>query len=258
MTPPLPQIVLPALAQRNERGRWDDEATACYARRAASTWIELFIHSGSTARGDLFDLTERTAILDVWLEVAPATRLVACCWCDEDIVAARSRNVRPMAVMRGPGNTSDAVAFLDGLPTGTYVYSHPAFGGPVLNRMLAAAARDAGLVPAGAKLAKVSLDEISAIRRELGPEPALWDGSSRDIAASARAGATGVVATPLSYLPSPFPPRSSDAVQSAVNQVQSQLDRLPSRSHRSRSLIAAAYRAGARRILHDLDAPVIP
>lgn len=88
------------------------------------------------------------------------------------------------------------------------------------------------MLPKGAKIAKISVDEITAIRGVVGADFSLWDGSSRRIEASLDAGASGVVATPLSALPAPFPKRSVVTLQLAIDKTQAKLDRQPSRAAR--------------------------
>ena len=88
------QIVVPALALRTpDGGRLDPEANARYAQRAARTWADAFILSGSTTRGDQLTVDERTDLLDLWSSILPASRLIACCWRDEDIHEAARRAI---------------------------------------------------------------------------------------------------------------------------------------------------------------------
>ena len=68
----------------------------------------------------------------------------------------------------------------------------------------------------------------------------LWDASSRHLCASLDAGASGVVASPLSHFPIPFPDRTLSALQPAIDAVQSQMDQLPTRDARSQLLHALA------------------
>lgn len=75
-----------------------------------------------------------------------------------------------------------------------------------------------------------------AIRRAAGPRWTLWDASSRHIDASFAAGASGVVASPLSHFPSPFPDRTLSALQPMIDAVQTQMDHLPTRDARSQLL----------------------
>ncbi|MGH2941286.1 MAG: hypothetical protein ACRDLN_00715 [Solirubrobacteraceae bacterium] len=101
------QIVVPALALRTADGAAIDvEATACYAQRAARTWIDAFIVSGSTTHGDRLTLDERTQLLDLWLRFAGPARLVACCWCQDDLHEVTRRAITPMVVMRSRAVTS--------------------------------------------------------------------------------------------------------------------------------------------------------
>lgn len=231
------QIVVPALALRApDSARLDREATARYAQRAVRTWADAFILSGSTTRGDQLTIEERAELLDLWSGLIPASRLVACCWCEEDVQEATRHAIIPMVVMHSPCDDDQALLLLASLPPDAYVYSHPKYGSTVLNASLTAAARRRGILPAGAKLSKIATDDITAIRQAAGPQWTLWDASARHIHASLAAGASGVVATPLSHVPTPFPNRSLPVLQAAIDTTQKQLDRLPSRTTRSRLL----------------------
>jgi dihydrodipicolinate synthase/N-acetylneuraminate lyase len=231
------QIVVPTLALRTSGGvTLDTKATARYARRAARTWTDAFILSGSTTRGDLLTLDERTELLDLWLCFAPLARLVACCWCEDDVHEATRRAITPMVVMRSPRDDEQALSLLATLPHGAYVYSHPKYDSRVLDVGLIVAAREQGVLPAGAKLSKVTTADITAMRCAAGPRWTLWDASSRHIHASFAAGASGVVASPLSHFPSPFPDRSVSALQPMIDAVQAQMDQRPNRVARSQLL----------------------
>lgn len=230
------EIVVPALALRDDSGRLDEAATAAYAARGAATWIDQFLLSGTTTRGDSMTLDERAAVLDIWVDVAPPARLLAGCWSASDIDQAQQRGVAPIVVMRDLANRSAALAFLRSLPAGAYVYSHPAHSAATLDPGLCVEAREERWLPAGAKLAKIQPDEITSIRAAAAGGFHLWDASSRNIRRSVAAGATGVVATPLSPVPRQFPPRDLTSLQTAINSVQLELDRLRTRDQRSRFL----------------------
>lgn len=240
------QIVVPALALRTPDGtNLNPDATARYAQRAARTWADAFILSGSTTRGDQLTVDERTELLDLWTRAVPAARLVACCWCDDDVTEATRRAITPMVVMHSPRDHEQALALLACLPPGAYVYSHPKYDSTLLDASLTAAARQHGILPAGAKLSKVTADDITTIRRAAGPRWTLWDASARHINASLAAGASGVVATALSHLPVPFPDRSLSALQPAIDALQQQLDR-PSIARRARPAATQARKAEQR------------
>lgn len=228
------EIVVPALSLRTPTGNLDEKATAQYARRAASTWVDRFILSGTTTQGESLSEAERTAILDLWRDVAAPTRLLACCWSMNDVENAQSRAIAPIMVMRDLPDHAAAARFLRSLPAGgAYAYSHPAHSPVVLDAQLCADAREEGWLPAGAKVSKVTQDDIRSMRTETGSDFALWDASSRSIEASVAAGASGVVATPLSPFAAPFPPRDLDTVQAELDRVQAELDRIRSREARS-------------------------
>jgi hypothetical protein len=234
-------IVVPALNLRGATGSLDETETAEYARRAASTWIDRFILSGTTTQGEAFSEAERAVVLDLWCDVAPPGRLLACCWSARDVENAQRRGIAPIVVMRDLQDHASAVRFLQALAAEAYVYSHPTHSRTVLDAQLCANARDAGFLPAGAKVAKVTRDCIRRMRAEVGTSFALWDASSRNVRASVNAGASGVVATPLSLFASPFPPRHLPAVQATVDKVQEDLDRMP-REARNAYLTRCAQR----------------
>jgi len=237
------EIVVPALTLRDGSGRLDEVATAAYAARAADTWIDRFILSGTTTQGQSMTLDERAAVLDLWLDVAPSARLLAGCWTDADIDQAQQRGVAPIVVMRDLADRAAARAFLRSLPAGAYVYSHPTHSPMTLDAELCAAAGEAGCLPAGAKLAKVRPGDIQAVRRTTGQRFTLWDASCRNIARSVAVGASGVVATPLSPFVLPNRPYELGALQCQLNVVQNELDRLGSPTARRDYLHARAARS---------------
>ncbi|NQE87566.1 hypothetical protein [Nocardia terpenica] len=236
-------VVVPALTLRKTDGTVDFDATRRYAVRAANTWVDLFILSGSTTQGHLLESHQRAAILELWLEVADPSRLLACCWESRDFAHAVDRSLTPMAVLRRNGRR-EALAFLRDLPEGSTIYSHPMFGGTVFDHALARDARDHDALPAGGKLAKVTGVDVASIRAVTGDAFRLWDGSSRRITASLAAGAAGVVATPLSPFPPAFPTKDAVSVQAAVDPVQEALDALSSRRARTDELLRRASTHG--------------
>ena len=244
-------VVVPVLTLTAPDGGTDLAATAGYARRASRTWIDLFLVNGSTTRGDRLTGAARAAVLDLWLTITGPSRLVACCWDPEDMAAATARGVVPMLVLQNLTDYGEAIEALGRLPAGALIYSHPMFTPTVFDAELARRARCRGVLPAGGKIAKVTPDGLRALRHAAG-DAALWDGSSRHIAASLDAGASGVVATPLATFPEPFPARSVAAVQAAVDQIQSTLDTLGSRAHRTDLLLARGRAASSP------DPPVRP
>jgi len=215
--------------------------TRAYAERAAGTWADRFILSGSTVLGDLLAPTERALILDVWSEVLERSRLVACCWCREDIGQAGQRKILPLVVMQHLHDRAQACSFFAGLPEEAFVYSNPKFTATPLDPALAIDAEQRGLLPAGAKISKLAVGDIGRIRSSIGNGFTLWDGSSRHIEASIAAGASGVVATPLAVLPEPFPSRSTEKVQAAVKRLYTQVDRAASREDRM-NLLTSLFR----------------
>jgi dihydrodipicolinate synthase/N-acetylneuraminate lyase len=235
-----PHIVVPALTIRTPEGSLDTQGTAQYARRAASTWVDRFILSGTTARGYSMTEQERLRVLRVWLDHTDPARVLACCWSRADVDNAATQGVTPIVVIPHLHNDYAALRFLASLPAGSFIYSHPGNSPTVFDAQLCSKARSSDCLPVGAKLSKMSHREIAAVRAQAGPSFILWDGSSQDIAGSIAAGATGVVTTPLSPITQPFPPRNLAQLQAALNEVQTHLDRLPSRDARSDHLSALA------------------
>lgn len=233
---PFPYVVVPALSPLGQ-----GMLVPGYARRAAATWVDAFLLSGSTTRGDLLSVAQRADLIDQWLEYLPSHRLIACCWTDQDIREAAKRKVPAMAVMQDLANRQAALDLFASLPTGTYVYSHPMYSPTTLDATLAAEAAAAGVLPAGGKIAKIGLPEIAALRAATGPGFRLWDGSSRGIAARLQAGAEGVIATALCHLPTPFPSQDLPTLQISVDRVQAELDALPTRPDRTNLLMTYAF-----------------
>jgi dihydrodipicolinate synthase/N-acetylneuraminate lyase len=236
-----PQVIVPALTPLDRSGSVDRYAARRYSRRAAATWIDAFLLSGSTTRGDLLSVSQRAQVLDAWLQDVPPSRLIACCWQPGDIEVAHARQVRAMMVMRDLPDRDAALRFLADLPPQTTVYSHPMYTATVLDADLATDAAAAGVLPPGGKVAKISLDGIARLRLAAGAHFALWDGSSRHVAESVRAGASGVIATPLSDLPEPFPARSVATLQPVLDASQAHLDALPGRTQRTEWLVRRAF-----------------
>jgi dihydrodipicolinate synthase/N-acetylneuraminate lyase len=239
MTAPF-DIVVPALAIRDYTGAVDRDSTLRYAERATATWVDYFILSGSTTRGQELTPAQRGAILDLWLTVAQPQRLLACCWEPEDFEHAARRGIAPMAAMLNLDSIEAAITFLRDLPTGAYVYSHPMFGGNTFDVALAQAATQRGILPSGGKLAKTTTSAITEIHAITGDRFRLWDGSSRRIQKSLNAGAAGVVATPLCAFNRPLPEKEPDLIQAFVHSVQEALDALPDRPARTHELLSRA------------------
>jgi dihydrodipicolinate synthase/N-acetylneuraminate lyase len=235
-----PHIVVPALTIRTPEGSLDRQGTAHYAKRAARTWVDRFILSGTTARGYSLTEQERLCVLRVWLDHTDPARVLSCCWSRADVDNAIAQRVTPLVVIPHLHNEDAALHFLASLPAGSFIYSHPGNSPTVFDAQLCSKARSSDCLPVGAKLSKVLCREIAAIRAQAGSSFILWDGSSRDIAESVAAGATGVVATPLSPFVQPFPSRDLAQLQPALNEVQAHLDRLPSRDARSNHLSTLA------------------
>ncbi|WP_212846523.1 hypothetical protein [Actinoplanes ianthinogenes] len=148
-----------------------------------------------------------------------------------------------MAVLQGLANKGAALDFLSSLPADSYIYSHPMYTPTVFDSELAAMAAKNGVLPAGGKIAKIGLPDIASIRHAAGPEFTLLDGSSRQIGSRMEAGAAGVIATPLSHLPSPFPTADLSTLQPVIDASQATLDALPDRPARTAYLRRTAFGA---------------
>jgi len=210
-------IVVPARCPRDPAGNLDETAIAGYASRLSATWVDHILVSGSAADGESLDADQRARVLDVWLDAAPPGRLIAACWSLQDVTAALTRTVRPMIVLQDLPDQRAALQLLATLPVGAYVYSHPRYTTATLDPALAHAAASAGVLPAGAKVSKVTTGDIAALREACGLELDLWHGSARDISGSIDAGASAVVVTALADLPEPFPPEDVAALQALVD-----------------------------------------
>ncbi|HET9257524.1 MAG TPA: hypothetical protein VFO16_20305 [Pseudonocardiaceae bacterium] len=235
-----PYIVVPALTIRTPGGELDESGNARYAQRAARTWVDRFILSGTTARGYLMTVQDRSSLVRVWLDHVEPARLLACCWTRADVDNAVAHGVTPIAAIPHCHDDDTALRFFGSLPPGSFIYSHPGNSPTIFDAALCAKASASGCLPAGAKLSKQSHHEIAAIRAQAGEDFIVWDGSSRNIAGSLAAGATGVVATPLSPVPQPFPPRELSHLQTILDEIQADLDQLPSRDARSDHLCTLA------------------
>lgn len=222
----IPRLSIPALSFRDAAGRLDEAATAVYAKRAAATWLSAFVLNGTTTEGDTFTVPERRAVLDIWRTATTTDRLLACGWEPADLAAAISRGIRPLMVMRNLPDPETALQWFAWLPGEAYVYSHPMHTTTVLDAALLAAARKAGCLPAGAKISKIPAGALPGLRAAAGQNFDLWDGSARAIASSLRAGADGVVVTPLAAVPDPFP-APDPTLQDRIDTWQAGLDAVP-------------------------------
>jgi hypothetical protein len=101
--------------------------------------------------------------MDLWLDFVPPPRLVATCWCPEDIAEATARTVTPLVVMRDLQSVDQALAFVTELPAGSFVYSHPAHGPQTFDVALARRIPP-DRMPGGGKF---TMDDIADIRAEV-------------------------------------------------------------------------------------------
>lgn len=221
----LPSVVVPVLSLLDARGQVDRGACAAYAQRARETWLDGFLVAGSLGMGSLLPDRVRHDLVDVWLDNVPAERLFVCAWGAALVEQVSEAGVRPVLVLRDLEDDAAVLRALEGLPVDALVYSHPQYTRAVLSPVVVDKARSEGLLPAGAKVSKVDLDEVRAFRDAAGPEFELFDGRCRHVQASVAAGATGVVAVPLTVLPEDLPPRACmDALQAVIDRGQAVVD----------------------------------
>lgn len=217
------RVLVPVLTLRNASGSIDFGANRAYAERAAATWLDGFIISGTIGEGDLLTSDERQQLLAVWLDELPASRVLGCVWEPADLAPTVDSGARPLAVMRDLGTLADALAWLAELPRHAFVYSHPRYTARTYDPQVATAAERRGISPPGGKICKVSLAEVAALRAAANSDFQLYDGRCRHLARSLSAGATGVIAVPLCSLPT-LKSASVPALQAAIDVGQSLLD----------------------------------
>jgi len=224
----LARVAVPVLTLRNTNGRIDAVATREYAQRAVATWIDVFILCGTIGEGEQLDDAERRQVIETWSSVVPTERLVACAWQVNDFHYIDALDLKPMSVLQGFEDESALLRSLAELPPESYVYSHPKYSPVTFSDSIAHRARKNGSMPGGGKICKVSLAEVSALRKATGHTFALYDGRCRHVARSVDAGATGVIAVPLSYLPRELPDRDdAEALQRLIDQTQARIDSTP-------------------------------
>ena len=237
-------VMVPVLTLLDSAGRLDRGACLAYAQRARETWLDLFLVAGSLGLGSTMTRRARSELLAVWLEQVPVSRLVVCGWEPGEVEDIAQSGVRPMAVLQGAGDESAVLDVLTGVPNEAFVYSHPQYSPVTISAAVLAKARAMDALPAGAKMSKVGLDDIRAAREVLGSEFTLLDGRCRHLGESVRAGATGVVAVPLSVLPADLPPRGDVAgLQAVIDRVQMVVDGQPSvasQAHALEEILAAS------------------
>jgi dihydrodipicolinate synthase/N-acetylneuraminate lyase len=247
-------IAIPALTFRSAGGSVDLASTVRYAEHAAGMPTRYFLVSGTTGRGRQATVRERAQILEAWCGVTGPDRLLAACWQPEDLRATEELGILPVLVIQDCRNTGAVLDLLRAGPDGCWVYSHPRYSPVTFTPDVAFASREAGLLPGGAKVSKVTLQDLLKLRSITGSDFALWHGSSRDITGSLMHGATGVVSAPLSSLP-PLPSlpagqhdQYADEAQCVVDQIQRILDSLNDSTGQIDFLLAAACRTlGIRR-----------
>lgn len=209
-------IIVPVLSPRDHSNSVDEVRLREYVSRATSSWIDRFLVFGSTDQGWTLTSAARTVLLDVWLDAVPPPRLVACCWTDADEAAALDRGVQVLATEAGHPS-----ARLIDLPQSAMVYSHPTHSPLSVTPSAIRDARAVRPLMRGAKLSKVSTDELAAVHEAAGQDFILWDGTSRHLVESYQAGATGVVCAPLAPLVHPFSTRPTlDELQVHIDHVQ--------------------------------------
>jgi dihydrodipicolinate synthase/N-acetylneuraminate lyase len=221
-------VVVPVLTLIGRDGRIDRGACAAYAQRAAESWLDGFLVSGSLGLGPTMSAASRLDSLAIWREHMPAGRLLGCAWDAAEVAEVYQLGVRPVAVLRCAEDDHAVLGQLEGLPGQAWVYSHPQYSPAVLSSGVVEKARAAGVLPAGAKVSKVGPGEVRSLRDAAGPSFALFDGRCRHVRASVAAGATGVVAVPLATLPEDLPPRDDlDGLQAVIDRGQRVVDAFP-------------------------------
>lgn len=221
----VPSVVVPVLSLLDARGQVDRGASVAYAQRARETWLDGFLIAGSLGMGSRLPQGVRQVLLEVWMDNVPAERLLMCVWQRAEVERLAGTGVRPVLVLRDLGDDAAVLRALDGLPKDALVYSHPQYTSALLTPAVVDKARSEGTLPSGAKVSKVELDEVRALREAAGREFGLFDGRCRHIRASVAAGATGVVAVPLTVLPQDLPSRGNvDALQAVIDRGQAVVD----------------------------------
>ena len=227
------KVTVPALTLQSPAGGLDPDANRAYARRAARTWLDLFLISGTIGGGESNTPAQRHELLRIWADELPTDRLLAGCWAPEDLDHAQDLGIRPISVLRGHETPSALLNHLAGLPSDAFVYSHPKYTPVTLTADIANTARSLDRLPAGGKICKVSLTEVTALRSAAGPDFQLYDGRCRHLASSQAAGATGVIAVPLAHLPTDLPPHEDlPALQSLIDHGQALIDDRPNLADR--------------------------
>lgn len=218
-------VIVPVLSLLDARGQVDRGACVAYAQRARETWVDGFLVAGSLGMGARLADDVRQDLFDIWVDNVPADRLLMCIWQRAEVERFAGTGVRPVLVLRDLEDDAAVLRALDGLPKDALVYSHPQYTSAVLTPAVVDKARSMGTLPAGAKVSKVELDDVRALREAAGPEFGLFDGRCRHIRASVAAGATGVVAVPLTVLPQDLPSRANvDALQAVIDRGQAVVD----------------------------------
>lgn len=219
------RLLLPGLTFRDESGALDISDCERYARRADRTWVAGFIVCGSNGQGSCMTQDERITLLDLWLQNTSAERVVMCCWSATDHEVALARGVTPLL-------TSSLFKSVGTAYSHCLIYSHPN-DSPVDLCSLRELVN-------GAKVSKVDLRTLSHFRSWFGRDFELLHGSSRSCAASLAAGASGIVSSALSVVPSPFPRSDVHSTQLAADRIQSVLDSVGSKTLRTRALTTMA------------------
>lgn len=230
-----PRILVPVLTLRNASGSIDLGANRAYAQRAAATWLDGFIVSGTIGEGDLLTPGERHNLLSVWLDELTSVRVLGCVWESADLTAVLDSGARPLVLMHRVGTRDEALRWLGELPSQAFVYSHPRYTTRTYDPDIATAARARGIAPAGGKICKVGLAELTALRGAAGPGFQLYDGRCRHLSRSVESGATGVIAVPLCTFPVLPQPDDMVGVQALIAAVQVVVD---ARSSRAARLVA--------------------
>jgi hypothetical protein len=183
--------------------------------------------------GEHLAAAQRRAVIETWVSQIGSERIFACAWEPSDLDHAIDIDCAPIVVLRELADDSTFLRLLATLPQGAFVYSHPKYTSLTFTSEIARKAIAAGVLPAGGKICKVSLDQVTDLRESTGPEFELYDGRCRHAAKSVAAGASGVVAVPLSHLPEDLPPRQDvEALQRIIDRTQALIDQTPTLGER--------------------------
>jgi len=190
------RTVVPALTFFKRDGSVGTSANAEYAEEVAAQDPGCVLLLGSTREDSALTARETSDLLMNWVRVLPKERLVATLWAQCPELAETAQSVtRSVLVPPLPDQLVEVVAArLSELgPDKCLLYSNPAISSFEFTVARAVSLRALGALPRGAKLSKVQPSALRGLRDSLGSQFEVWDGSDRDPAKSAAAGAYACV-----------------------------------------------------------------